>query len=50
LVSHIEGEGKLRVLQNRALRIFGSKGEVTSGEDYITRSFTICTAYQVLFG
>jgi hypothetical protein len=39
------------MLQNRVLRrIFGHKEEVTSGEDYTTRSFMICTAYQVLFG
>jgi len=40
----------LKVLRNRVLRIFGPKDEVTSGKDYITKSFTICTAYQVLFG
>jgi hypothetical protein len=39
-------EHRLRVFENRVLRkIFGpEKDEVTgSGEDYITRSFVICT-------
>jgi hypothetical protein len=42
------------VFENRVLRrIFGpKKDEVTegSGEDYITRSFMICTHHQILFG
>ena len=45
-------ESRLRVFENRVLReIFGSKrdGEYGIGEDYITRSFTICSADQVLF-
>ena len=47
---HIE-EHRLRVFENRMLRrIFGPKrDEVTgSGEDYITRSFMVCT-YRKLF-
>jgi hypothetical protein len=45
-------ERTLRVFENRVLRrIFGPKSdEVTeSGEDYITRSFVICTSHQILF-
>jgi len=41
------------MFENRVLReIFGAKrDEVTrTGEDYITRSFMICTAHQTLFG
>jgi hypothetical protein len=44
-------ELRLRVFENRVLRrIFGPKtDEVTgSGEDYITRSFMICTPQQIL--
>jgi hypothetical protein len=43
---------RLRVFENRVLRrIFGSKrDEVTgNGEDYITRSFMLCTPHQILF-
>jgi hypothetical protein len=42
-------EHKLRVLENRVLRrIFGSKRhEVTGGENYVTKSFVICTLRQV---
>jgi len=46
-------ERRLRVFENRVLRrIFGPKAdEVTgSGEDYITRSFMICTAHQMQRG
>jgi hypothetical protein len=46
-------ERRLRVFENRVLRrIFGPKrDEVTrSGEDYVTGSFMICTAHQILFG
>jgi hypothetical protein len=46
-------ERRLRVFENRVLRrIFGPKrDEVTgSGEDYITRSFMVCTSLQILFG
>ena len=43
---------RLRLFENRVLRkIFGRKrDEVTgSGEDYITRSFMICTRNKILF-
>jgi len=46
-------ERRLRVFENRVLRIFGPKrGEVTGGggENYIMRGLKICTAYQILFG
>jgi hypothetical protein len=42
----------LRVFQNGVLRkIFGpNRDEVTErGEDYITRSFMICNAHEILF-
>jgi hypothetical protein len=44
---------RLSVFENMVLRrILGSKREeVTgSGEDYITRSFVLCTAHQIFFG
>ena len=44
-------ERRMRVFENRALRrIFGPKrDEVTgNGEDYVTRSFMICTPHQIL--
>jgi hypothetical protein len=44
LVSHIEGEHRLRVFENRVLRkIFGSKRDEVTGEceDCIMRSFMI---------
>jgi len=43
----------MRMSENRVLRniLRPGKDEVTgSGEDYITRSFTICTAHRILFG
>jgi len=43
---------RLRVFENRVLRkVFGSKrdGVTGSGEDYITRSFMICTPNKILF-
>ena len=43
----------MRVVESRVLRkTFGPKrDEVTrSREDYITKSFTICTPHQILFG
>jgi hypothetical protein len=46
-------ECRLRVFENKVLRrIFGPKrDEVTgSGEDYITKSFMLCTPHQVSFG
>jgi len=49
----LKEERRLRVFDNRALRgMFGPKrDEVTgSGENYIMRSFMICTAHQILFG
>ena len=47
-------ECRLRVLENRVLKIFGPKmDEVTrergSGEDYETRSFMLCVPHQILF-
>jgi hypothetical protein len=47
------GEHRLRVFENRVLRrIFGPKRvEVTGcGEDYVTRSFMLCTPHQISFG
>jgi hypothetical protein len=41
------------VFEKRVLRrIFGLKEEdvTESGEDYVTRSFLICTNHQILFG
>ena len=45
-------ERRLRVLENRVLRIFGPKrDEVTgNGENYITRRLVICTPYPILCG
>jgi hypothetical protein len=46
-------ERKLWVFENSVLRkIFGPKRdlETRSGENYITSSFMICTAHQILFG
>ena len=46
------GSRGLRVFENRVLRrIFGPKREEAqgSGEDYITRSFMICTPHHILF-
>ena len=46
-------EHRPRVFENRVLReIFGpEREEVTgSGENYITKSFMVCTAHQILFG
>jgi hypothetical protein len=46
-------ERRLRVFENRMLRkvLWSKRDEITgSGEDYITRSFVICTAHQILFG
>jgi len=46
-------EHKLWVFENRVLRkIFGPKREeeTGSGENYITMSFMICTAHQILLG
>jgi len=43
----------LRVNENRVLRkIFGPKRDNVqgSGENYIMRSFMICTSHQILFG
>jgi hypothetical protein len=42
---------RLRMFENRKLRkTSGHKVEVTgSGEDYILRSFRICTPHQILF-
>jgi hypothetical protein len=49
----LRDERKLRVFKNRMLRrvLWSKRDEITgSGEDYITRSFMICTAHQILFG
>jgi hypothetical protein len=46
-------ERRLRVSENRVLRrIFGPKrDDVTrNGENYIMRSFMICTPHSILFG
>jgi len=46
-------ECRLRVFENRVLRrIFGPKrNKVTGGgENYIMRSFMICTPHPILFG
>ena len=46
-------ERRLRVFENRVLRrIFGHRREEVkgSGENYIMRSFMICTAHPILFG
>jgi hypothetical protein len=46
------GSRGLSVFENRVLRrIFGPKREEAqgSGEDYITRSFMICTPHHILF-
>jgi hypothetical protein len=43
---------KVRVYENRALRniLMPRRDKVTgSGEDYIKRSFTICTTHRILF-
>ena len=43
----------LRVFENRVLRrIFGPKRDKVTGngEDYITRSFMLCTPHQISFG
>jgi hypothetical protein len=37
---------RLKTLENKMLRtIFGPKGNEVKGEDYITRSFIICTPH-----
>jgi hypothetical protein len=41
-------EQRLRVLKNRVLR--KTLGPRWSGEDYIMKSFMICTPYQILLG
>jgi hypothetical protein len=45
---------RVTVFENRVLRrIFGPKRDEVTGEwreDYITRSFTLCTPHQVSFG
>jgi len=45
-------ERRLRVFQNRVLRIFGSERDEVkrSGENYIMRNFMICTPHPVLLG
>ena len=44
----LSDEYLLRVFENRVpLWTFGPKRE--SGEDYITRSFMLCTLYQIVF-
>jgi hypothetical protein len=46
-------ECKLRVFENRVFRrIFGPKRDEVTGsrENYIMRSFVICTPHQTLFG
>jgi len=50
--SHYWEEYRLRVFENRVLKIFGPKrAKVTgSGENYIMRSLMICTPHPILFG
>jgi len=50
--SHLGGERKLRVFENRLQRnIFGPKrDEVTRGEDYISKRLIICNHHQTLIG
>jgi len=45
-------EHRLRLFENRVLRIFGSKREkeVEALEDYLMRSFIICTLHKILSG
>jgi len=44
-------ERRLRVFENVVLRIIlGSKTDELSGENYINRSFIICSPHQILFG
>jgi len=45
-------EPRMRVFENRVLRIFRPKGArwQGSGENYIMRSLMICTPHPVLFG
>ena len=49
----IKNRHRMRVFENRVLReIFVNKidGVTEDGEDYTMRSFTICTAQQILLG
>ena len=51
--SHTLREGcRLRVFENRALRIFGPERDEVTGEwkNYIMRSLMICTPHPMLFG
>ena len=45
-------ERRLKVLENRVLRVFGPKrDEVTgNGENYIMKSLAFCTPYRILCG
>jgi hypothetical protein len=45
-------ERRLRVYENRVLRIFGPKRDKAkgNGENYLMRTLMICTAHQILFG
>jgi hypothetical protein len=44
-------ESRLRMFENRVLRrIFGTLRLQGSGENYILRSFMICTPHPILFG
>jgi hypothetical protein len=47
MVSHIEGEHRLRVFENRVLRKLSAKMDKGNGngEDCITRSFMISTPH-----
>jgi hypothetical protein len=48
----LSSEHKLGVFENRLLRkIFGPRREeeTARGDNYITRSFMICTTHQILF-
>jgi hypothetical protein len=42
-------ERRLRVFKNRVLRrIFGLKKDAVTGDNFIMRSFMICTAHPIL--
>jgi hypothetical protein len=43
---------RMKVFENRMLRIFGPKRDKVkgSGDNYVMRSLTICTPHPILFG
>jgi hypothetical protein len=49
----VREEHRLRVFENRALRIFRPKRDKVTGgveKNYLMRSLMICTAHPILFG